>query len=209
MATYATDLQTVNLADSSTGWSEMTGHTSGGAPAADTESYIHNGTSISQATGQATGTNAGVEYDYGSAITWTSGDVFIVWQMFAAPTNIFDWATGGMRFAVGSSSGNVNFWNALGDNFGNYPYGGWQNTAIDPEITADATDGTPTAGTYQIFGSLPNMRAKITKGSPHLIDAIRYGRGELQVTGTAATFSGMATANDGSTARWVSSARAP
>jgi hypothetical protein len=202
MATYATDLQTISLADSNTGWAELAGHLSGAAPAQDTESYIHNAAAVSQSTGQAVGTTAGMQYDYGSAVSWTSGDVFIVWQMFAAPTNIFPWASGGMRFGVGSSVGNMNFYNALGDDFGNYPYGGWQNTAIDPEVTADAIDGTPTAGVYQIFGSLPNMRAKITKGSPHLVDAIRYGRGEFQVTGTAATFSGMAAVNDADTARW-------
>ena len=201
MATYATDLNTVHLCDDDTGWSELSGHSSGAAPSQDLESFIHNASAVSQATGQATGTTAGMEYDYGSNISWTSGFAFFVWQMFAAPTNIYDWANGGMRFGVGSSSGNMDFWNALGDNFGNYPYGGWQNTAIDPEVTADTTDGTPT-GTYRYFGSLPNMRNKITKGSPHVIDAIRYGRGEFQVTGTGADFSGMAAANDASTARW-------
>jgi len=203
VATYATDLQTVNLCDSDTDWTELSGHQSGGAPADDTENFIHNDTSISQSTGQATGTNAGMQYDYGSNISWTSGDIFLVWQFYAAPTNLQPWASGGMRFCVGSSSGNVRFWNALGDNFGNYPYGGWQNTAIDPEVTGDGSDdGSPTTGNYRIFGSLPNVRAKITKGTPHAVDAIRYGRGELQVTGTSATFSGMATANDADTARW-------
>ena len=202
MATYATDLTTVHLCDNDTDWSELSGHSSGSSPSQDSESYIHNASAVSQATGQATAQNAGMEYDYGSNITWTSGHCFLAWQMFAAPTNIQPWASGGMRFGVGSASGDMNFWNALGDNFGNYPYGGWQNTAIDPEVTVDQTDGTPTAGNYRYFGSLPNMRAKITKGSPHVIDAIRYGRGELQVTGTGATFAGMAAANDAATARW-------
>lgn len=202
MATYATDLQTFTLADSATGFAELAGHLSGSAPAATTENYYHNGTAVDQATGQATGTNAGMQYDNGSAVSWTSGWVFMAWQKFDAGTNIFSWSAGGMRLGIGSSSGNMNFWNALGDDFGNYPSGGWQNTAVDPEVTADATDGSPSAGTYQLFGSLPNMRAKITKGSPHVVDAVRYGRGEFQVTDTGCTFSGMATANDADTARW-------
>lgn len=203
MATYATDLQTVNLADAVTGWAELAGHTAGAAPAADAESYIHNATAISQATGQAVGTTAGVQYDFGSNLTWTSGYAILVWQMFAAPTNIESWANGGMRIGIGSTSGNIKFFNALGDDFGAYPYGGWQNTAIDPEVTADATEGTPVAGNYRIIGSMPNMRAKITKGSPHLVDAIRYGRGQISAIGADCTFTGMATANDNSTTgRW-------
>lgn len=206
---YTTDLQVVNAADSATGWAELTGHGSGAAPSATTEAFIHNGTAIDQATGQALGTAAGVEFDYGSNISgWVSGWVFLAWQMFAAPTNIYNWSAGGMRFGVGSTTGNIKFWNALGDDFGNYPYGGWQNTAIDPEVTADATEGSSVAGNYRIFGSLPNMRNKITKGSPHVVDAIRYGRGQLLVIGGDVsngygTFAGMATANDNATTgRW-------
>jgi hypothetical protein len=123
--------------------------------------------------------------------------------MFAAPTNIESWANGGMRVGIGSTSGNIKFWNALGDDFGAYPYGGWQNTAIDPEVTADATEGTPAAGSYRIFASMPNMRAKITKGSPHLVDAIRYGRGQISAVGADCAFAGMASANDDpTTGRW-------
>lgn len=202
MASYTTDLAVFDLADTNANWEELTGHTTGAAPATSTENYYHNSVSVDQAMGQAIGTNGGVQCDYGSAITWTSGHVFTAWQKFDAATNIYSWSAGGMRFGIGSSAGNMNFWNALGDDFGNYPSGGWQNTAIDPEFTADATDGTPVAGTYQFFGSNPNMRAKISKGSPHVCDVIRYGRGEFIVTGTGATLDGMATANDALTARW-------
>ena len=202
MATYSTDLQTFHLADNATGWAELTNHLGGSAPSQDTENFIHNASAVSQATGQALGTSAGMEYNNGSAVSWTSGYVFMVWQFYAAPTNLYSWASGGIRIGIGSSSGNIKFWNAMGDNFGDYPYGGWQNTAIDPEITADATEGTPVAGSYSVFGSLLNTRAKITKGSPHVCDAIRYGRGEIRATGADATFVGMAAANDVDTARW-------
>ena len=201
MATYSTDLATFDLADSASNWAELSGHTTGAAPAATTEAYIHNGTAVDQATGQATGTQAGVQCDYGSNITWTTGWVITAWQFFAAPTNLDTWANGGMRIGVGSTSGNMKFFNAIGSDFGAYPYGGWQNTAIDPTLTADATDGSPT-GAVRLFGSLPNMLNKITKGSPHVCDAVRYGRGEIKAISTGATFSGMAAANDASTARW-------
>jgi hypothetical protein len=202
MATYATDLQVMNAADSSTGWAELSGHTSGAAPAATTETYIQNGIAIDQATGQATGQNAGMQYDSGANISWTSGWVFTAWQFFASPTNINTWANGGMRIGIGSTSGNMRYWNAVGNDFGAYPYGGWQNTAIDPQVAGDQTDGSPVAGNYRLFGSMPNMLNKITKGSPHAVDIIRYGRGQFQVTGADATFAGMAAANDADTARW-------
>jgi hypothetical protein len=213
MATYATDLNVVNAADADTDWAELSGHTSGAAPSDDTENYMQNSVSVSQATGQATGTSAGMEYNYGSNLGsgWTAGHVFLVWQYYAAPTNINSWANGGMRIGVGSSSGNMNFWNAMGDDFSGSPYACWQNTAIDPSDPAgstysnlayDAIDGSPTTGNYTIFGSLPNVRAKITKGSPHAVDVIRYGRGEIYATGTGANFAGYATANDAETARW-------
>jgi len=202
MATYATDLQTFNLADSDADWVELIGHTTGSAPSETTENYYHNSIAIDQATAQALNQTCGVQWDNGADVTWTSGWAFFVWQKFDAGTNIYSWSAGGMRIGIGSTSGNMNYWNALGDDFGNYPSGGWQNTAIDPELSADQTDGSPVAGSYRLFGSMPNMRAKISKGSPHVIDAIRYGRGEIQVSGTGCTFNGMALANDAVTARW-------
>lgn len=203
---YSTDLQYVTNAESGS-WAELSGHTSGGAPSSDTEAYLEGSACMSQATGQATGTSAGMEFDYGSNISWTTGFVFLVWQMFAAPNNIDSWANGGMRFGVGSSSGAMKFWNALGNDLAPYPYGGWVNTAIDPTFAADAQDGSPVAGAYRLFGSLPNMLNKITKGSPHCIDAIRYGRGQIIATlgdlaNGYATFLGLALANDAGSARW-------
>lgn len=211
MATYNTDLALFDAADSAGNWAELSGHTSGAAPSADSENYFQNASSVSQATGQASGTTAGMECDYGSAITWTAGWVIMAWQYYAAPTNLNPWASGGMRIGVGSSSGNMNYWNAMGDNFGDLPKGCWQNTAIDPSdpsgstyswLAADGTaDGSPT-GAVRVFGSLPNVRAKITKGSPHAADIIRYGRGEIYATGTGGTFAGYAAANDAATAKW-------
>lgn len=198
--TYSTDLRTVTLSDSNTGWSELTGHTGGGADATETDYYIQGTACVSQATGTATGTAAGMEYDYGSNVTFNTGDHFFIWQIFTAPGAIDTFANGGMRFGVGPSSGNFRYWKCFGVDTNRYPYGGWVNTAIDPTYTADYTEGTFTAN-YRIFASWPNITAAVTKGNPHGVDAIRVGRGQiLAVNGDStngyATFAGLAAKND-------------
>jgi hypothetical protein len=203
---YTTDLAVVWDATNNTGWSELTGHTSGSADAYETDYFIQRSGCVSQATGVATGQTTGLEYDYGSNITIASGDCFFFWQIFLAPNAIATWANGGMRIVIGSSSGNVNHWNAMGSDFGKYPYGGWQNTAIDPTYTRDGFDGT-TNGNYRIFGSHPNLVSSVSKGNPHGVDAIRWGRGELIIEfGATAdgygTFAGIAAQNDSQNNRW-------
>ena len=212
-ASYTTDLLTVDLCDTNSNWSELSGHTTGGADAQDTETYIQGTAAVSQSTGQTTGTTAGMEMDYGSDLSGSMGtdDCYFIWQYFSAPLAIDTFANGGMRFGLGGTSGtNKNYWKTMGSDFGTYPYGGWQNTAIDVGYYRDYTEGSPGTG-HRYFGSNPNMTAKVTKGSPHVVDAIRYGRGELKIEhGTtpdsACTFSGMATENDknttGSYNRW-------
>ena len=39
---YTTDLQLVNAADATTGWTELSGHTGGGAATDETDYYIQN-----------------------------------------------------------------------------------------------------------------------------------------------------------------------
>ena len=201
MATYSTDLNAITLCDSGT-FTEFTGFTTGATPALTAENYIHNASSVDQATGQAIGQQASIAFDFGSNISWTTGWVVMGWQYFAAPTAIDTWANGGMRVGIGSGLGTVSFFNAVGNNFGAYPYGGWQNTAIDPTLTPDQTTGGGNGGNYRYFGSMTNMLAKITKGSPHGIDAFRYGRGQIKAIGADSTFTGLASANDANTARW-------
>jgi len=206
--TYGTDLsaQVVDDCEDTTGWSEMTGRTSGGAATQEDRAFIQGSFSVSQSTGAATGATVGLQYDYGSNISWTSGWVFLVWQYWQAAKAIATWANGGMRFAVGSSAGNVKLWNAQGNDYGRNPYGGWANTAIDPTYTADETIGSPTAGAYRIFASAPNLLQSVSKGNPHCVDVIRYGRAQAKVelgeSGTPGTFAGLASANDADSARW-------
>lgn len=204
MATYTTNLSTITLCQDTTGFSELAApHSSGSTPASSTENYIQDGNAVDQATGQGDNQDSGMQF-IGSALTWTAASNWVVigWTIYASPTNLKDWSTGGFRIGIGSSANNHDLFNAMGNNFGNYPYGGWQSTAIDPEFaTADQTIGTAT-GTYAGLAFLPNVTVKITKGSPIAVDAWRYGRGDIVVTGTASTFTGMATANDATTAKW-------
>ena len=204
---YVTDLALVNDADTTTGWAELSGHTGGGAATDETDFYMQNSNCISQSTGTQTAQGAGLQYDYGSNITWTTGYVFLAWQIFLAGNAVQTWASGGIRFGVGSSAGNMKFWNAVGSDTGRAPYGGWQNTAIDPTYTADQTDGTPVAGNYRFFGSMPNIVSAVSKGNPHGVDVIRYGRGKItitngDVTNGYGTFAGIATTNDNTANRW-------
>jgi hypothetical protein len=204
---YVTDLALVNDADTTTGWAELSGHTGGGAATDETDFYMQNSNCISQSTGTQTAQGAGLQYDYGSNITWTTGYVFLAWQIFLAGNAVQTWASGGIRFGVGSSAGNMKYWNAVGSDTGRAPYGGWQNTAIDPTYTADQTDGTPVAGNYRFFGSMPNIVSAVSKGNPHGVDVIRYGRGKItitngDVTNGYGTFAGIATTNDNTANRW-------
>jgi len=200
--TYSTDLQPIYDANNNTNWYELTGHTSGGADAYETDYFIQGAGCVSQSTGVATAQTAGLQFDYLSDMSssMSTGYCFFTWMIFLPANAITAWASGGIRFGVGSSAGNMNFWNAVGSDFGRNPYGGWQNIAIDPTFTPDQTDGTPTSA-YQFFGSMPNIASAVSKGNPHGVDAIRYGRGQLVITdGSLAdgygTFSGLAAKND-------------
>ena len=204
---YTTDLQTVSLCDAIGTWIEIPSRKSGSAPILEDRAYIEGSKCISQATGVATGKTAGAQFDYGGNIaSWVSGWVIMMWQFFQAPKVIDTWANGGMRIGIGSGSGDVDLWNAQGNDYGRNPYGGWGNVAIDPEYAGgyDERVGTPTAGNYRYFWSAPNMLLAVSKGNPHCIDAVRYGRGELKIeygeTASYGTFAGIATQNDAS--RW-------
>jgi hypothetical protein len=202
---YFTDLNDINLAEADT-WVEMSTHKAGADPILETDYYIHGDGCCSQSTGGATGTAAGMAYDYGSNIPANPGDCFFIWQIFLAGNDIYSFADGGMRFYIGSGDGDWDGYKTAGDDFGRNPYGGWFNAAVDPRYPYDYQEGTP-AGTYRWFASLPNLRAAISKGNPHAVDALRYGRGAIIATnGDAtygyATFVGMAEANDAQDHRW-------
>ena len=204
---YLTDLNDITTSDALGTWIEMPTHKSGSAPVNETDYYIQGTACASQATGGSTGIEAGIIFDYTANISpFNTGDCIFMWQVLLAGNNIHSFEAGGMRVYIGSGSSDIRGWKTGGDSFGRNPYGGWQNVAVDPTYPYDYTEGTPAAGQYRWFGSLPNLRAAISKGNMHAVDAIRWGRGTLIVSGGEvgdyATFEGMAGANDAQANRW-------
>lgn len=215
MATYGTDL--VVLATGSDGesgtWTEFLGWSSGGNPGAETENFIQGTQSQSQSFGNAT-TGKSIAFDAGSDISASipSNDVVMGWVYMGAPTNMYNYSTGGHRFAIAADNGgvpsvNMDMWSISGDDRAPNPYGGWWNIAIDPTHTPDYTTGTGAGGVMWYFGSMIGdttlgIRVKIQKGNPHAVDGMRMGRGEIYCTGTGATFTLMAADNDLVANRW-------
>ena len=203
---YATDLTTVvdfdgtpsspSVAEPASTW------TAGRSPTTDTDFPIQSSNHASL-TMNTTG-KAGILCTNGSTGTWSSSNYMFGWIVWLAPGAIAAEASGGLCMLVGSSTSAYKVFYIGGNASGSYPYGGWQNFAVDPTKTADETIGTPTA--YNIVGAGANVSSAVSKGNPLGFDVFRYGRGELRVTAgdgtTPATFTGMAAANDASSARW-------
>lgn len=196
---YSTDLATVNLLENTGSLYELTSADSGGTPQFETDYFIQNAYC---ADAQATKTGlASIAVDYGSNITWTSGWCVFLWGTFLTANACDTDANGGLRVMVGSAIGAYNIWYVGGRDFGRYPYGGWQNFAVDPETTVSTTAvGSPGAGQYRWFGFGVKVTAAVARGYPIGLDAIRYGRGEIKAesgeSGNYATFTGMAAKND-------------
>jgi hypothetical protein len=197
--TVATDLTDFHTMETTPTSFEFTNYTQGGTPTIETDFYIQGSQCMSA---QMTKTGLGsIGIDFGSNPTWTSGWSFFLWGVFLPSNAVNTDGNGGLRVLIGSATTAFKVWYVGGRDFGRYPYGGWQNFAVNPEVTADVTVGTPTAGQYRYAGFGVDCTAAIARGYPLGLDAIRFGRGEIRVSGTE-TFATMATANDGTTAKW-------
>jgi hypothetical protein len=204
--TYTTDLTTIvdfdgtptspTVSEPSTGW------VAGRSPVVDTDFTIQ-GANHASLTMNTTG-KAGILCDNGASFSWTSGDYLFGWIIWLAPGAIAERASGGLAMLCGDGVGSYKVFYVGGKSFGLYPYGGWQNFAVDPTMTYSETFGSPTA--YNIVGGGANVLSAVSKGNPLGFDVFRYGRGTFRVaggeSGNYATFVGMAAANDASAARW-------
>ncbi|RLA02068.1 MAG: hypothetical protein DRQ42_01635 [Gammaproteobacteria bacterium] len=203
---YNTDLADFeDFEAASTISTEMVGYTATAKGEDQDEDFPIQGTQHASAE-QRTAATGSLASDYGSNITWTSGWSIFLWGIFLAPAAVDSDANGGIEMAIGSAISAFHRWTVGGNDFGRYPYGGWQNFVVDPEVTTGrTTTGTPGTN-YRWVGMLCKVISAISKGSPYGIDVIRYGRGELEVTyGEAAnyaTFDGMATENDSTNNKW-------
>jgi len=204
--TYTTDLTTIvdfdgtpsspSVAEPSTGW------TAGRSPVVDTDYPIQN-TNHASLTMNTTG-KAGILCTNGSSFSWTSGNYLFGWIIWLAPGAIATKANGGLAMLCGDGVGSFKVFYVGGNSSGSYPYGGWQNFAVDPTMAYSEVFGSPSA--YYIVGAGANVLSAVSKGNPLGFDVFRYGRGEFRVAageaGNYATFAGMATTNDNNSNRW-------
>lgn len=197
---YTTDLTTLTQNETNTGMAEptATGWTSlNTATSAETDYFIQNASCTSATVKVGVG---GLMYNNGAGFTIPTDGAVLCWAYFWAPGVLAVESSGGARQMIGSSLADFYYVNHLGSD--SWLYGGWQCLAMaDPgAITTDVTVGTPSA-TRQYTGWAYNAPSAVPgKGNPYGIDAIRYGRGTLQITngdGTEyGTFSAAAEFND-------------
>lgn len=200
---YTTDLTVLNNAESGT-WTELASpYNAGGTPASDGENFIEGTDCRSQTTGTKSGLVFSIVFDNGSdhSGSMATDDCYFIWSFYAVGSNLDTYANGGMRVVIGTDTTNADAYAVGGSNFARNPYGGWMNVVVDPTLTADYTLGTGNAGAWRYIGTMPKTLAAISKGTPHAVDAISYGRGELIVeygdaTSGYCTFDELARAND-------------
>ena len=177
-AKYITDLLLLTNAEGGT-WGEFTGYESGGTPdSGETDYFIEGAGCTSQSFGNKSGAVFSIVYDSGADQIMAPGDCAFIWQVVQAGNAMDLYVNGGLRVGIGSALTDFNMWYSGGSDFGRNPYGGWQNVAVDPSATPNATTGTPTGNRW--FGSLVNTGLTvISKGQPHGVDVLRIGRGEF------------------------------
>ena len=179
---YTTDLATLTQNETNTGMAEPTasGWTSlNVAASAETDYFIQNASCTSATVKVGVG---GLMYNNGAGFTIPTDGAVFCWAYFWAPGVLAVESSGGARQMIGSSLADFYYVNHLGSD--SWLYGGWQCLAMaDPgAITTDTQVGTPTA-TRQYTGWAYNAPSAVPgKGNPYGIDAIRYGRGTLQIT---------------------------
>jgi hypothetical protein len=196
MATYSTDLTTLTTAESGT-WTEFASPYNGaGSNSLSGENFIQGTDCVSQNTGKAVGLEISNVYNHASGVTFATDEVVFMWIFYFAGTNLDTYANSGWRIGIGSSTSAWDWFRVGGSDYGNHNLGGWRNFAIDPTATETGVIGGGNGGTYQYFGNVPNTLAEVTKGDPLAVDAIRYGRGEISITGTGGSFSELASYND-------------
>lgn len=200
-ATYATDLTTVDQANTTwveptaTGWTNVSSMNAG----TDTDNYIQGTTSTSCA--QATKTGVG------GAMTPAVSDPSIpadgaalIWCFCSAIGVLETESAGGYRVIIGNDTANFYGWSVFGKD--TLPYSGWQCIAVNPAntVTRDWTAGSP-SGAWTRFGAAWNITVTPSRGFPFAIDCVRAGRCEARFSGgtspdAACTFQGFATVND-------------
>jgi len=195
MATYSTDLTTLTTAEAGT-WVDFDSPYNSGNPGLSGENFIQGTDCYSVNTGKNVGLEISVVFDNGTNVTFATDEVVFAWCFYFAGTNLDTYANSGWRFGIGSSTAAWDWFRVGGSDYSNHALGGWRNFAIDPTATQTGTIGGGNGGSYRYFGNVPNTLAEVSKGDPVAVDAIRYGRGEISITGTGGSFDELAQYND-------------
>jgi hypothetical protein len=208
--TDLTDIRTGDEAGTPTVWYEFTGNSyngQGGPAYQDNEyPYIQGSYAVTQTCTKNT-TVGSLGALAATGITLGALGAFFVWQNFSSPFAMGTYAQGGMRVVAGSGLADFKAWYVGGSDKSPMPYGGWQCHVVEANgVTADDTAGTTTT-TYNYVGAAVYVLSGPSKGNPHQVDAVRYGRGHSIFTGGDlangyATIAGFAAVNDTQTNRW-------
>lgn len=209
---YTEDLTDIATGDESSGWVELTGtdqdsevYNVCGSPAyQDNEyPYIQGSYAVTQDTSKSAAIGS-LAYSSGGITIPTDG-ALLVWQNYSSPFAFGSYAQGGFRVCIGSGLSDFDIWYVGGNDKESYPYGGWVNHPVNPTVTRDNYAGTTTA-TLDYVGSAVYVVSGPSKGEPHQVDIMRYGRCsaifEYGETANYATIAGFATQNDLQTNRW-------
>lgn len=210
---YTEDMTDVATGDEASGWVEFAGTNSfdgQGSPSyQDNEyPYIQGSYAVTQ-TCSKSATLASLGYDHGSTISLPTDGAFLVWQSFSSPYILDDYAGtsttfAGMMVLIGDDVNNFGVWDVGGVDKGVMPYGGWQCHAVNTTVSADLTDGTKTIDRY--VGAAIAITAYPSKGEPHQVDAMRFGRcSAIFEYGEAANYAdidGFAIQNDSISNMW-------
>lgn len=211
VASYTTDLLDFETFEGTAGGSldEVNNFTTTQAQnyeEADVDNPIQ-GTQHGSVTQRTTGAGS-IVFDRTTGVSLAAGEAFFFWAVFLQTRAVDTFVNDGLVGFVGTGTGDYYNWTIGGQDFGRNPYGGYANYVIDPTITANGRGQLGSPGTtYTHVGWGANVISAIAKGAPYNIDVIRYGRGELIITGGTApdpdaTFAGAAAQNDDNANRW-------
>jgi hypothetical protein len=197
---YTTNMTLLDGADTDTGYGEpsASGWTSFFASSfSETDLFIHGAASISGTVKTGVGS---LMFDNSSGITLGTDDAVLIWMYYGTPNSLDTEANGGIRQIIAATAANFDYVVHGGND--TYIYGGWLNLAMGSPASISTTSvGSGTGTTYQHHGWAFNAVSVPSKGNPYLVDAMRYGRCDLEVIDGDATdgygiFKEMAAAND-------------
>ena len=210
IASYTEDLTDFATGDEATGWSEFLSISYDGQASVtmqdpDYPSIQGLYAAVQQCKKSSAIGSIGYAAGAGTGGHGTDG-AYLLWHLYSINQNIDTYVNGGLRVVVGSTYTDFDSWDVGGSDVSPYPYGGWTCHAVNTTITPDDTGGTPN-GTEQYIGCAVNVVTGSSKGEPHAVDVIRYGRcSAIFEDGDLANgycdIAGFSALNDTSTNRW-------